>query len=334
MKSEIEIKFANQDFDVIREKLTRIDAKLVTPMRLMRRAVIHNDFMGSKAFCRIRDEGDKTAITYKQFDSLSLDGAKEIEMTVEDFDTAIELLSAIGLKHNSIQESKRETWQLGNVKIELDEWPWLNPYIELEGEDEASLREVADKLELNWSKGIFGDVMAVYRVQYPHLTEKQTVGDLELVRFSDPLPEFLKHNNSHADHFRGVIIEESLEDKNVLAKLKILSTEVEKVTEKHETPWLDKWTLHEVEVDEAKAEEVAKEISEALDIEHTGSWYADYKNDAHHYMIFSDRIFKLDRNDKSEWDEFQAYAEEIGLPKHQTLSFGQNVDEMEKERGK
>ncbi len=40
--------------------------------------------------------------------------------------------------------------------------------------------------------------------------------------------------------YKGVIIEESLEDKDVLNKLKIISTKVERVTKEHQTPWLSK----------------------------------------------------------------------------------------------
>ena len=39
-------------------------------------------------------------------------------------------------------------------------------------------------------------------------------------------------------NYQGVIIEESLEDKDILKGVRILSTKVELVTKKHETPWL------------------------------------------------------------------------------------------------
>ncbi len=48
--------------------------------------------------------------------------------------------------------------------------------------------------------------------------------------------------------FKGVIIEESLENKQVLKKTKITETEVEAVTEKHKTPWIKQWTLHTAEI--------------------------------------------------------------------------------------
>ena len=39
---------------------------------------------------------------------------------------------------------------------------------------------------------MFGDVMVAYRAEYPHLTENDTVGRIESVRFDDPLPELLR----------------------------------------------------------------------------------------------------------------------------------------------
>jgi adenylate cyclase class 2 len=131
-------------------------------------------------------------MTYKQIDSLTLDGVKEIEVTVSDFDQTVALLAAAGLRQGSFQESKRETWQLNDVEIVLDEWPWLKPYIEIEGPSEQKVRDVAVQLDLDWSDALFGDVMVAYRAEYHHLTERDTVGNLAEVRFSDPLPGLLQ----------------------------------------------------------------------------------------------------------------------------------------------
>lgn len=193
MKNEIEAKFTNIDVAKVRGQLKRLGAELTHPMRDMKRVTIDTPEMKSKnAFVRVRNEGDKTTLTYKQFDALSLDGAKEIEVVVSDFDTTVALLSEAGLPYGSLQESRRETWQLSTVEIVIDEWPWLNPYIEIEGPDEESVITTAQKLGFRWSDAIFGDVMAAYRVQYPHLGLNDTVGNITAVRFNDSLPELLK----------------------------------------------------------------------------------------------------------------------------------------------
>ena len=193
MKNEIEAKFVNINIDDIRSRLTELGAILIQPMRDMQRVTIDTPELKKKdAFVRIRNEGDKTTITYKQFNSLSIDGVKEVEITVDDFDTAVTLFKEAGLAYGSLQESRRETWRLDEVEIVIDEWPWLNPYIEIEAPSEDLVISTSEKLGFNWDDAIFGDVMAAYRVQYPHLGLNDTVGNLPEVRFGDPLPDLLK----------------------------------------------------------------------------------------------------------------------------------------------
>jgi adenylate cyclase class 2 len=195
MKTEFEAKFLNIDFEFMRTKLKSLDAKLEQPMRLMKRAIIDTpELMNKDAFIRVRDEGDRITLTYKQFQSLSVDGAKEYEVEVSNFEETINILAASGLPLKSIQESKRETWTLETTEIVLDEWPWLNPYIEIEGNNEQQVKETAVKLGFNWNDAVFGDVMAAYRAQYPHLTNSDTVANIESVKFGDALPELLIDN--------------------------------------------------------------------------------------------------------------------------------------------
>lgn len=116
--------------------------------------------------------------------------------------------------------------------------------------------------------------------------------------------------------FKGVIIKESLEDASVLDDVKILSTEVEPVTDEHKTPWIRQWTLHTVEVPSEKATKIAEKISEALDREH--DWYADYKTDTEHFIIYRDRVFHIiDRSDKEQCAAAIAYGISIGIPAYQ-----------------
>lgn len=115
MQTEFEAKFLRVDHDDVRRKLKSQGATLIQPMRLMRRVFIETPEMRAKgAFLRVRDEGDKATLTYKQFDELSIDGAKEHEVEVSDYQTTVDLLSAAGLPYRSIQESRRETWKVGS----------------------------------------------------------------------------------------------------------------------------------------------------------------------------------------------------------------------------
>ena len=121
------------------------------------------------------------------------------------------------------------------------------------------------------------------------------------------------------NNYNGVIIEESLESKDVLKNVKIVSTKVERVTDEQKTPWISQWTLHTVELPEAEAPAIANQISGALDSKH--SWYADFKNETHHYIIFRDKVFYIDRENKEQYDEAERYGISLGIPKHQLINY-------------
>lgn len=128
-------------------------------------------------------------------------------------------------------------------------------------------------------------------------------------------------------NFSGVIIEESLEKKDVLKKVKILKTKIEKVTEKHKTPWIKQWTLHTVEILENRADEIAEDLSKSLDSEH--SWYADFKNDKFHYIIFRNKVFFIDRRSKEQYDEAKKYGISLGIPEYQ-VDFHPDIKEWKR----
>jgi hypothetical protein len=124
--------------------------------------------------------------------------------------------------------------------------------------------------------------------------------------------------------FRGTIIEESLEDKSVLNKVKIFSTKVEQVTDRHKTPWVKQWTLHKVEIEPNRVEDIAEEISKSLDRDHKHSWYADFKNDNIHYVIYRDKVFRINRANKEEYKEATKYGLALGIPDYQ-IDFEKNT---------
>ena len=129
------------------------------------------------------------------------------------------------------------------------------------------------------------------------------------------------------ENFKGTIIEESLEDKLVLSKVKIISTKVEDVTDRHQTPWVKQWTLHKVEIEPEKVDGIAVQISKSLDADHEHSWYADFKNEDTHYVIYRDKVFKIDRTRIEEYLEAKEYGLALGIPPYQ-VKFEKNVKSL------
>ena len=63
-------------------------------------------------------------------------------------------------------ETKRELWKINGVDIMIDTWPFLETFIEIEGENEENVRHVSEKLNFNWKDAIFAPVSELYKRKY------------------------------------------------------------------------------------------------------------------------------------------------------------------------
>lgn len=192
MEIEIEAKFLNVDAGVLRGALERCDAALIHEERLMRRKNFdHTDSRLQEigGWIRVRDEGDKTTLAYKQLVDRTLEGTKEISVTVDSFDKICDFLLAIGMDNKSYQETKRERWELDGVEVTIDTWPWIPTFVELEGLNEAKLKGVAEMLGLDWDKALHGSVETAYQACY-NVSEAE-IDSWETITFT-PVPDWLE----------------------------------------------------------------------------------------------------------------------------------------------
>jgi adenylate cyclase class 2 len=79
---------------------------------------------------------------------------EEIETGISDAGAAAALLHALGYVERIIFEKRRESWRLGRCEIELDELPRLGLFVEIEGPDEAAIREAMIALGLAGAESI------------------------------------------------------------------------------------------------------------------------------------------------------------------------------------
>lgn len=116
--------------------------------------------------------------------------------------------------------------------------------------------------------------------------------------------------------FIGTIVVESLKDKTILDHVKIIATEIERVTENFQTPWLSQWTLRTVEIENGRVESFARALSQAIETEHA-NWFADFNNETTHYIVFPEKVFIVNRKDPSGYAAPRAYGLSRGIPEHQ-----------------
>ncbi|MFH1866591.1 MAG: class IV adenylate cyclase, partial [Patescibacteria group bacterium] len=146
MQIEFEAKFTKIDKEKLRGKLKAIGAKLVRPEFLMKRVVFDPPVKIKGGWLRVRDDGQKVYLSLKVVDGSGIKDQKEIEVEIGDFSMGCKILESIGARRKAYQETKREMWKLSEVEFDIDTWPGLNPFLEIEGENEKQVKDVANKL--------------------------------------------------------------------------------------------------------------------------------------------------------------------------------------------
>ena len=168
MEVEYEATFENINKDEVRSKLKAMGAELVRP-EFMQKRVVFNLPEGhgvQGGWLRVRDEGDKITMGLKAINGEGIERQKEIELVINDFETGVNFLESIGCERKAYQESLRELWHYNNVEITIDEWPFLEPFVEIEGESEAVVKEASEKLGFDYGTALFDSVDAQYSKRY------------------------------------------------------------------------------------------------------------------------------------------------------------------------
>ena len=158
MNTEYEAKFPLIEKDDIRSRLQYKGATLTKPEVLQMRVVFllpkGHEIAGG--WLRVRDEGDKVTTSLKVVNGTQITDKRELMLKIDNFDTAVSFLTSIGCTQKSYQENKRELWTLDGAEVTSDEWPYLEPFVEIEGASENIVRRVSEKLGFDWSQAIFG----------------------------------------------------------------------------------------------------------------------------------------------------------------------------------
>lgn len=165
MNIEYEVRVLEIDKENLVKKLERLGAKKVGEY-FQKRYVYDTVEKSDGKWLRLRTNGTKSTLTYKSVEKDAIDGTKEVEIVVDDFERTNELLEKIGIYSRNYQENKRIQYFLDDVEIDIDTWPFIPTYVEIEGKNEESVYKILDKLELDKSKVTTLDVQSVYEKIY------------------------------------------------------------------------------------------------------------------------------------------------------------------------
>lgn len=157
MSIEIEAKIKVEDFEAVRRRLTESGARRIG-------AVLEtNSFFDTPAGSlvaadkglRLRRTRDLTTgqkdfiITVKGPQRQGpFKSREEQEVNVNDGDRAVGVLKALGFVPTLTFEKRRESFEMGGCKVELDEVPILGRFVEIEGPGEDAIAQVRKSLGL------------------------------------------------------------------------------------------------------------------------------------------------------------------------------------------
>lgn len=145
MHTENEIKVLDIDLKKAEKKLLDLGFERTEEMAY-RRHIYDVVPVNPNAWVRLRTDGKKTTLTFKESLKDSVDGMKEIEVTVDDFDETYEILRAIGHEPRSYQENSRTNFEGMNCTVSLDCWPLIPPYMEIEADTAEDVTKCLEAL--------------------------------------------------------------------------------------------------------------------------------------------------------------------------------------------
>lgn len=165
MKTEYEIRVLEINKEEIVNKLKKLGAIIKGNFK-QKRYVYDLKPAENGKWIRLRTNGKVTTLTYKDIVSNTIDGTKEVEFEVEDFDKANEFLEKIGFINRNYQENERIQFILNNVEIDIDSWPMIPTYMEIEGKSEEEVLNMKKVLNIDESNVTTLNCDDIYRQIY------------------------------------------------------------------------------------------------------------------------------------------------------------------------
>lgn len=160
MAKELEVRFLNINKKKLIQKLDLLKAKKKFDYIFKTRAF---DLGEDRNFIRIRDEVDKITLSHKINLPNSIEST-EFEVEVGDFEKAYQFAKSLGFPEKVYLEKRRERYILNGCFIDIDTWPKIPTYVEIEGKSVELIKEVSKILDFNFDDAHKGNAFDVFRL--------------------------------------------------------------------------------------------------------------------------------------------------------------------------
>lgn len=161
MHTEYEVRILEIDVEKIKEKLKELHASFEWD-NVQKRYVYDFIPKQDKKWIRLRTNGDKTTLTIKNIVSSNIDGTHELEITVDSFERCNLILKELGYTDKGYQENRRIQYILNGVEVDIDYWPMIPTYLEIEGPSEEAVYNAVSALGFEKSDCVTKNVEEIY----------------------------------------------------------------------------------------------------------------------------------------------------------------------------
>lgn len=165
MKIEYELKILNIDVEKLVKKLDEIGAVKIGEYEQKRYVYDFNPVQKGK-WVRLRTNGKKTTLTIKEIDKATIDGTKELEVEVSDIEETNKILEKLGYVARSFQENRRISYKYNDTQIEIDTWPMIPTYAEVEGSSEDEVYKMIELMGFKKEDTTALDTTEIYNKIY------------------------------------------------------------------------------------------------------------------------------------------------------------------------
>jgi adenylate cyclase class 2 len=164
---EFEAKVLDINVAEIKQKLADLWATFLWVKNFRRYIYEFKEIVKEKEFTpekwvRLRTDWVKTTLTIKEIFWKEIGNVHEYEIEVSDFDETNKILEKLGYSYTLYQENIRESYIFEWIEFEIDFWPKIPPYLEIEAKTKEKVEKWLKLLWLEWQNFISNSWTDIY----------------------------------------------------------------------------------------------------------------------------------------------------------------------------
>lgn len=162
---EIEVKVLDINPEEVEKKLLALGAKKISDEVLEEWLFDKQEWRHFSGRVRVRKGKNKIELAYKETTKQTGEGNLEIEFEVSDLEQALEFVKKVGLFLARHQQKRRVHFELEGLSVDIDYWPKLPPYLEVEGKSRKKIEGFIEKLDVD-GRRVELDALQIYEQVY------------------------------------------------------------------------------------------------------------------------------------------------------------------------